>query len=212
MFYNEYLKNKTNNIKTSAELKWEELFYHDNFEWKEIYTLPYLVCRETNIQSFQYQIINRYIACNEALSKWGKSDTPLCVKCNVVESIEHMFFHCIDSTIFWTEFNKIWYLSYNFKINLRTEDIIFGVIDNMNSPEIHALNFCILHARQFIYRRNIDGKKVEINYFLDVIRNKLYTERHIMTEKGEITKFIERYQPIEQFLKEQLKLNQLRTQ
>ena len=54
----------------AAVLKWEELYYYVDFNWNNIFTLPYVTTSETVLQSMQYQIINRYFPCKSCLSTW----------------------------------------------------------------------------------------------------------------------------------------------
>ena len=44
----------------TAVLKWEELYYYIDFDWKSVFKLPYETTCETSLQSMQYQILNRY--------------------------------------------------------------------------------------------------------------------------------------------------------
>ena len=59
-FYNEFVVCKYE--RPTAMYTWEELYYYANFDWKMLFKIPYKVARETNLQSLQYQIFNRYIA------------------------------------------------------------------------------------------------------------------------------------------------------
>ena len=52
--------------------KWEEQYYYANFKWDDIFMLTYTTSIETSLQSLQYRIINRFIACNSNLSKRNK--------------------------------------------------------------------------------------------------------------------------------------------
>ena len=75
-------------IKTS--IKWEEYLYYYDFDWKEIRTLPFKITRETELQSLQFRILNRYIACKDSLFKWGKAENNICVACKKRETMEHI--------------------------------------------------------------------------------------------------------------------------
>ena len=67
----------------------------------------------------------------------------------------------------------------------------------MNLPDIHALNFCILMAKKYIYTCNFEGKPPLFKSFLCRIKNRLMIEKHIAIQNQNYTKFKERYEPIE---------------
>ena len=70
-----------------------------------VYSLPKLVCLETYLRDFQFKVFN-YITCtNILLKKMGIVESDLCTFCNLTkEDIEHLFFSCSFSLIFWKDF------------------------------------------------------------------------------------------------------------
>ena len=196
-FYAEFIRIKTKDVHAAAIHKWEELYPNYQFEWKEIYSLPYKTCRETNLQSFQYQIINRYIACNSALFKWGKVESPLCTECKEIEDIEHLLFTCSKVKPFWSLFRDFWQQCYGFVIDIKVENILFGLSNEMNLPEIYALNFCILMAKRFIYVCNFEGNHIIFKHYLMRLKNRLITENLISIKKDNVRNFKSLYGPIE---------------
>lgn len=196
-FCKEFINLKTKDCTPTATLKWENLYNNHDFDWKEIFTLPFRVCRETKLQSFQYQIINRYIASNNILFKWGKVESPLCTKCGEIEDIEHLLYQCTYVEPFWKDFYKFWQKCYDFVINLTIQEILFGITNVMNMPEIHALNFLVLMAKRFIYVSNLDGKNPYFRFFWCQLKNRILIEKQIALQKQEYGEFIEKYGPIE---------------
>ena len=69
-------------------------YEHISCDWKQIYQSPFIVARETALQSFQYKIINRYLPCNTALKKWKKTESELCNQCGERDTIEHYLYEC----------------------------------------------------------------------------------------------------------------------
>ena len=51
------------------------MYYYADFDWLVLFKIPYKVARETNVQSLQFKIINRYIPCKENLYLWGKESS-----------------------------------------------------------------------------------------------------------------------------------------
>ena len=87
----------------TAVQKWEEKYFYVNFDWNNIFKLPYLSTRETIIHSLQYQILHRYFPCKETLSIWYNNNDKVCDFCSEIESLEHYFFGCANIKQFWHE-------------------------------------------------------------------------------------------------------------
>ena len=68
---------------------WEEMYYYTDFDWPVIFKIPYKVALETDVQSLQFKIINRYIPCKENLYLWGKESSHKSRLCNEIDTIEH---------------------------------------------------------------------------------------------------------------------------
>ena len=111
-FYNEFVVCKYE--RPTAMYTWEEFYYYANFDWKILFKIPYIVARETNLQSLQYQIINRYIPCYANLKLWGKESSNKCPLCNEVDTIEHFFFQCLSVDCIWTFLKKLFQITYDF--------------------------------------------------------------------------------------------------
>ena len=62
--------------------KWEELYYYVQFNWKHIFSLPYLTASETSLQSMQFQIINRYFPCKSIVNNWYSDEDEKCPICD----------------------------------------------------------------------------------------------------------------------------------
>ena len=103
---------------------WEEMYYYIDFDWKYLYTLPYLVARETILQSLQYQILNRYFPCSAIVHKWYPKESPLCSHCKEEESLEHYFFDCQKLLPFWKAFKVCWFKSSHCNINVCAPDVV----------------------------------------------------------------------------------------
>jgi hypothetical protein len=82
-------QNKTNKIfytlqiKTPAETskaqtKWQNLLGDKEFNWKQIYVMPYKTTIDSTLRNFQYKYIQRIIATNKYLFKCKLSNTNLC--------------------------------------------------------------------------------------------------------------------------------------
>ena len=52
----------------TAIQKWKEVYDIKEDEWGNIFRLRCRICSETDLQAFQYKIINRFFPCNYTLS------------------------------------------------------------------------------------------------------------------------------------------------
>ncbi len=104
-----HMINKDNHIPASKS-KWHQLFPllskdADNL-WPEIYKLPFIITRETKLQSFQYKIIHRIISCNKWLYNIKIKDNSQCNYCECEDTIEHFSLLCENSHMFWSEWHN----------------------------------------------------------------------------------------------------------
>ena len=81
--------------------KWEEYFYWINFDWRIIFMMPYVTCKDTSLQSLQYKILHRFFPCNAVIHKWYPHQSQLCIDCNTEDTIEHYFYECNVILNFW---------------------------------------------------------------------------------------------------------------
>ena len=187
-----HLINKIHETPT-AVLKWEELYYYVDFNWNNIFTLPYVTTSETVLQSMQYQIINRYFPCKSCLSTWHTDLDKLCTLCHVEETLEHYFFHCTFVKPFWNHFFVWWNRISHCNLNLGAIDVIFGLMNEENQNSISVLNYCIVLAKKYI----IDCRTKDVNCSFDMfctkLKNRLVIEEYIATINCKRTEFMHKW-------------------
>ena len=76
LFYQYFIDEKTQPPVCIEKMK---KIYPDikNEEWNEILKHPFLITRETKLQTFQYKIIHRIINCNKKLYDMKIKTTPI---------------------------------------------------------------------------------------------------------------------------------------
>ena len=126
------------------------------------------------------------------LYKWGKSKGPSCTKYSEPDNIKHLIYHCNGVKTFGKNF-----ISYRFVINLTIEDVLFGMSNSMNMPELHALNCCVLTTKKFIYSSNLDWKEPFFRYFWCQLKNRMTIEKQINLQNQTYGEFREMYGPTE---------------
>ena len=75
-----------------SEKKWNSYLHMENTHWQDHYVIPFNVCRETSLQTFQYKIFHRFFPCNYTLSIWYKDKNKVCNYCNETDYLDHYFF------------------------------------------------------------------------------------------------------------------------
>ena len=110
-------------------------------ELKLVFILPYKIVYEPYVKAFQYKILNLILYTNKKLFKIGDSEHDRCTSCdNGLETLDHLFFYCCFSNIFWTHFEKYYFTLTKKSRVLSNQDIILGFI---TSP-CPLLNYLIL--------------------------------------------------------------------
>ena len=131
--------------------------------------------RETDVQSLQFKIINRYIPCKENLYLWGKESSDKCCLCNEIDTIELFFFaQCSYNRVFWQGVSKLVQQALGINIKLYDLDIIFGLPGEENIFRI--INFCILYGKKYIFDCRINDNIVSIDRFKSKLKNRLEVE------------------------------------
>ena len=156
------LPNNAKKLRQNFNLTEEEL--------KLAFALPHKIAYEPYVKAFQYKILNSILYANKKLFKIGYSEHDKCTFCdNESETLDHLFFYCSVSNIFWTHFEKYFFTLTKKSRVLSIQDIILGII---TSP-CPLLNYLILMGKLYIWdcRRkriqpHIEGfkKKIKINY------------------------------------------------
>ena len=168
----------------TALYKWEELYYYASFNWKDIFKAPYSVARETSLQSFQYQLLNRYIPCRDILFLWGKEPDNKCLECNNVDTIEHYIYNCPALNQFWLMLRNLLDEAYNIKIKFSTLEIICGIKNDNKDIIIDVMNYCILFAKKYIHCSKVKGIALNVMQFKNQILERVIIEKHICNESS----------------------------
>jgi exonuclease III len=166
-----------------------------NIEWKKIFNHSFYISRDTKIQTLQYKIIHRYIACNYWLKNIKILDSDICLLCNTnSDTIAHFFLTCDNVNHFWVAFNNWWNrLTDENLIDLAEtgklqQNILFGFPGHTDM--IFALNYCVIYAKYYIYQKKI----IKLNdlFILDYLiflKSTLKTEKTILKRQNKLHKF-----------------------
>ena len=112
MIYNVIILDKY--VVPTAVTRWTEVFDIDTNDWPSTLMQPYLVLRETKLQSLQYKIINRTVSCRKWLYDQNIIASPNCTFCI---NTTH-FTECNYLNNFWVSFELWWNRIARYKIKL----------------------------------------------------------------------------------------------
>ena len=170
--------------KPKAMDKWKSinLGNFDNLEWRQIFETPVKSCRSIKLQSFQYRIVHRIITCNHWLFNVKLKDSPNC-NCGEDDTMEHFFFNCNDSNIFWNSLSEWSKCNIDFNIT----DIMFGLEDS--DIKMKVFNFMIIFAKRYIHDQKLMEKKILLTDFLSLLKHEIELERLIYMKSDKLDIF-----------------------
>lgn len=170
--------------------KWAESFDIDVSEWEQIFSRPFVACRSTVLQSFQYRLLHRVITCNHWLFNAKIKDSPNCDTCNVDDTLQHFFLECQTVQNFW--------LSLNTWCSAVTQDNTFMLISKkenlfgFDQRKKHAINinFILCLANKYIHDNKLNGNlNISFPPFLEMFKHQLNYEKQICIKNNELTMF-----------------------
>ena len=127
-FYGLLISCKSTESRGFTKLK--SKFSIDDVETKKAFSLIRTCICETYVQCFQFKILNDILFTNSRLAKIGLIQSDLCTFCNIgVETVDHLFFYCVYSRVFWDEFESYWFAIAKEQRKLELKTILLGVTD-----------------------------------------------------------------------------------
>lgn len=169
--------------------KWETTLGLQSVNWKHIFLNPFKVCHESQMQSFQFKILHRIIACNHWLHTMKVKDSPNCVFCKENDDIVHFFATCNRVTDFWRSFENWWIQTSGDVGKLDIKTVMFGVVSNKTNANV--FNYCLIAAKMFIYAKKIKCERTNIDFyrFLIFLKEKLVLKETNAVLNGKLEEF-----------------------
>ena len=143
-------------------------------KWSDILYLPYTCTRSTKLQSFQFQVIHRYVPTKKFLYLRRLVDTPNCPNCGMVDTLIHHFFLCHMVRSFWE--NVFAYINRHYEERLQPtlHNVLFGLL---NVP--HVFNLLIIIGKQYVHTCYLRERSVVFQVFLSQVSEMHKTERKV---------------------------------
>ncbi len=126
--------------------------------------MHFICSRQTTIQTFQYKIIHRILACNEWLNNINIKICNTCSFCNDKDTISHFHIDCNSNHFFWKSWAKWGEAMTGFNIREESythESILFGFPGS--SDDAIAINYCMLYAKYYIYFKKLNEENKKEN-------------------------------------------------
>ena len=185
-------------VSPKSQTKWDQIFPNIDLNWKVIYTVPKVCCKNTKLHWFQYRILHRILATNDLLVKMNIKQNNLCTFCNEeIEKLEHLLWQCNTVNTFWENVEQWIYDKTDYFITIDKVRAIFG-IPNISKPSI-PVNYLLTVTRYYIYNcklnennLTIPGWQVFIKQYLEVekliaIKNDTFRQFNTFWEKWLLT-------------------------
>ena len=126
--------------------------------WQLIHSI-----RESRLRALAWKVIHNIYPTNTTLHKMKISQTPLCINCNVLDTLEHFFFQCDQVGPLWREIQQKILVDFKTKINLSEKIVLLGPVGiqgislDTQKKIKHILTVGLLTISKFKYgkRRNI---------------------------------------------------------
>ena len=142
--------NKMSGCDNKAKCKYNMKFNIDENAWNDIYILPFRVMVDNKLIELQYKILHRIIATNKLLHKMGKIPTSTCDFCYMyVDTIEHLFFDCINVKNFWFQMMDKFNVFQNHHVTITCKDVLLYV-DLYDDDLNEIINILCLYGKKFI--------------------------------------------------------------
>ena len=161
---------------TAVDTWMSEFPFLNDTDFRSFYTLSYKITKDARVQALQYKILNRIIATRRMLYIWQISDSDKCQYCDMTETIEHFFYECAESSLFWKHAENWIYKLFNVKVSFSVIDILFGVPCEAHNELLNNINYILLQGKVFLYHMRLKNKYLFFLEFAKVLRHELDVE------------------------------------
>ena len=162
------------NVTPTANSRWEYQGLVPE-DWSVIYSIPYTCTASTKLQSFQYQVLHRYIPTRKFLHLRGIVDSARCINCDGIDSLVHYFFTCHTTCEFWkTVFRFMNSRLRASRVRCTVMNVMFGVPDSLS-----VVNLIILCGKHYVHTRKMRDQALCFNAFKSYLKYEYEAEKYV---------------------------------
>ena len=173
-FYGLLISCKSTESRGFTKLK--SKFSIDDVETKKAFSLIRTCICETYVQCFQFKILNDILFTNSRLVKIGLIQSDLCTFCNIgVETVDHLFFYCVYSRVFWDEFESYWFAIAKEQRKLELKTILLGVTDT----KCPLFNYLIVLGKLHLWNCRRNKRLLFFPSYKELVKRKYKIECYI---------------------------------
>ena len=188
-----YMTMLTNISQTpTSEKKWRETEPQlEDSDWQDIYQSAFKLTQDTKLQTFQFKITHRILACKANLNTWKIEENNICNFCkDEKDTIEHHLVMCNNTLEFWNQIRRWWNAVTGANLLVGIYDLIFGLPNENKDKIINQFNFLLLLARFHIYKnKQANNDKLQVYELLIEVKTKLEAMHQISLEQNRERKF-----------------------
>ena len=138
----------------------------------------------TKLRDFQFRLLHKRIPSNKEFFRWKIKRQPKCYRCDELDCIEHLLYHCRVIEPIW--FQLILFISYIFEGEKFTFNFTEILLNKVHHRVTHISNFFVLIMKQLIYRKKCLNEKISFYDFLKEVQRIYDIELNIARTKGKI--------------------------
>ena len=139
-----------------------------------LYILPFKVTKNMKLLMFRFKINHHILYTRDKLFRAKIIERDECQLCGVTQTLEHLFVECWYVHSFWNLLAS-WWNSCNLpKLALANKARIYA--HHPEKQSFHAVNFCLIVARYYIYTAAKESESYSITAFKVLLKSKLSME------------------------------------
>ena len=169
--------------------KWTERL-QVNLEINTIFTKLKKTTQDTRLRWFQYRLIYRILPTQRFLFLRNIADSSVCTFCGKEEeTLEHLFWDCTETQIFWTHFLDWLHCNFFHCANMRLSRhlVLFGCQDNVITDK--AFDLFLLIAKNQIFSAKVKGVTPNMLVLIRTLKQRYVIEKQNAYLNDYVTSF-----------------------
>lgn len=178
-----------NPVAQGSNLLWNQTFSLSVEEWAKTCKSINLITLSTKLRLFQYKILQRCLVTNINLYYYKIRGNKLCTFCGKEsETIVHLLWSCPKVRQFWSiVFNVYCNQFQETRLTMQLDNISEKIILNTVAPKpMDVLNILVLIAKRYIYITRCLGNQLNIQGYLQMIKEYKILEQYIAKQKNKL--------------------------